>query len=212
MQKAFTYFIVFLFVLITTQTLEAQWRRTMKWRAVISTGFSYPFTDGFVKGSYAQPVNFPTINLGIQRMFKREYGLRLDYGFNRFANGEESAKFKINYSRINAQFVYDPTPLLTFIPERIAIPLHAGPGISFARPLDNIQDRDQTFANVMAGMEIHYAINQRVSVFGDFSYIWGLTSLDDYDPPLSGLGAFNGSLFTVTVGLSISLSGCQFCD
>jgi hypothetical protein len=211
MQKAFVIFMVLLAFLLGISPLQAQWRRTMRWKAVFAAGISYPFTDGFVPGSYAQPVNFPTVNLGIQRMFRREYGVRLDYGFNRFANGEDSAEFKINYSRINAQFVYDPTNLIGFLPERIAIPLHAGPGISFARPLGNIQDRDQTYANLMAGIEVHYAINQRLSVFTDFSYIWGLTSLDDYNPPLSGLGAFNGSLFTITVGLSISLSGCQFC-
>jgi hypothetical protein len=212
MQKAFSNYIILLLVLCSTASIEAQWRQTMKWKAVIATGISYPFTDGFVQGSFAQPVNFPTVNLGIQRMFKQEYGARLDYGFNRFASAKESAEFKINYTRFNLQFVYDPTQLLRFLPKRTAIALHGGPGISFAKPLGGIVDRNQTFANLLGGFELHYAINQRLNVFGDFSYIWGLTSLDDYEPPLSGLGAFNGSLFTVTVGLSISLSGCQYCD
>lgn len=212
MQKAFANFIVLSSILLMVQTSQAQWRQSMKWKASVATGISYPFTDGFVKGSFAQSVNFPTVNLGIQRMFKRQYGARFDYGFNRFANDEDSAEFKINYSRFNIQFVFDPTPVFNFIPQRIAFVLHAGPGISFARPLGGIADRNQTYANLLGGGELHYAINQRLSVFGDFSYIWGLTSLDDYNPPISGLGAFNGSLFTITVGLSISLSGCQFCD
>jgi hypothetical protein len=42
--------------------------------------------------------------------------------------------------------------------------------------------------------------------------VYGLTSLEDYDPVLSGLGAFNGSVFNLTFGLAVSLSGCQFCD
>lgn len=212
MQKAFLKFILLFSVLMMTSSTQAQWKQTMKWKAIVSLGISYPFTDGFVKGSFAQPVNFPSVNLGIQRMFKQEYGLRLDYGFNRFANDKESAEFKINYTRFNLQFVYDPTKFLDFLPERIAIPLHAGPGVSISKPLGGITGRNQTYANLLGGIELHYALNQRLSVFGDFSYIWGLTSLEDYNPPLSGLGAFNGSLFTITVGLSISLSGCQFCD
>lgn len=212
MQKAFANFIFALFLLLTVQATQAQWRQTMKWKAIIATGISYPFTDGFVQGSFAQPVNFPTVNIGIQHMFRQDMGARVDYGFNRFANGKESAEFKINYSRFNLQFVYDPTMHLKFLPQRTAVALHAGPGISLSKPLGGISDRNQTFANVLGGFELHYAINQRLSVFGDFSYIWGLTSLENYNPPLSGLGAFNGSLFTITVGLSISLSGCQYCD
>ena len=84
MQKAFLKFILLFSVLMMTSSTQAQWKQTMKWKAIVSLGISYPFTDGFVKGSFAQPVNFPSVNLGIQRMFKQEYGLRLDYGFNIF--------------------------------------------------------------------------------------------------------------------------------
>lgn len=212
MQKAFSKFLLILTLLVVTTNVSAQWKQTMKWKGIMALGISYPFTDGFVQGSYAQPVNFPTLTLGVQRMFKEQYGARADYSFNRFANADASAEFKINYTRFNVQFVYDPTSYLNFMPQRLAIVLHAGPGISFSKPLNGIMGRNQTYANLLGGLELHYFITQRLSVFGDFSYIWGLTSLEDYNPPLSGLGAFNGSLFTITVGLSISLSGCKYCD
>ena len=191
---------------------NAQFKQTTKWKALIALGVNYPTTDGFVEGTYAQPVNFPTVNLGIQHMFKRTYGVKLDYGFNRFKNDEGSPEFKINYSRINAQFVFDPTEYLGFIPMRMRTVLHAGPGFSFTSPLGNLGDNKQSYLNVLGGMEIHYAINEKVSVYTDVAYIYGLTSLEDYDPVLSGLGAFNGSVFNITFGLAVSLSGCQFCD
>jgi hypothetical protein len=191
---------------------NAQFKQTTKWKALIALGVNYPTTDGFVEGTYAQPVNFPTVNLGIQHMFKRTYGVKLDYGFNRFKNDEGSPEFKINYSRINAQFVFDPTEYLGFIPMRMRTILHAGPGFSFTSPLGNLGDNKQSYLNVLGGMEIHYAINEKVSVYTDVAYIYGLTSLEDYDPVLSGLGAFNGSVFNITFGLAVSLSGCQFCD
>lgn len=212
MQQAFSKYVYLLLLVLFSVQLHGQWRQTMQWKAIFSAGINYPFTDGFVKGSYAQPINFPTVNLGVQRMFTQYYGVRLDYGFNRFSNGEESAEFKINYSRVNPQFVFNPTGYLKFMPNRLGIELHAGPGISFSKPLGNISDRNQTYMNVLGGFELHYALTRRLSVFGDFSYIYGVTKLDAYDPPLSGLGAFNGSLINITFGVAISLSGCQYCD
>jgi hypothetical protein len=212
MQQTFGKFLILLLTVLSLSKVHGQWRQTMQWKAIISTGISYPFTDGFVKGSYAQPINFPTVNLGLQRMFTQYYGVRLDYGFNRFASDKESAEFKINYSRVNPQFVFNPTGYLKFLPNRLGVELHAGPGVSFSKPLRNISDRNQTYLNFLGGAEIHYYLTRRLSVFTDFSYIYGFTKLDDYNPPLSGLGAFNGSLINITVGLAISLSGCQYCD
>ena len=123
-----------------------------------------------------------------------------------------SPEVKINYSRINAQFVFDPTDYVGFLPTRIRTVLHAGPGFSFAKPLGGLGDNKQSYLNLLGGLEIHYAIAEKVSVYADIAYIYGLTSLDDYDPVLSGLGAFNGNVFNVTFGVAVSLSGCQFCD
>lgn len=199
-------------VLICSSSANAQFKQTSKWKALIALGFNYPTTDGFVTGTFAQSINFPTVNLGIQHMFKKEYGVKLDYGFNRFKNGDGSPEFKVNYSRINAQFVFDPTDYLGFVPRRMRTILHAGPGISFVKPLGDLSDNEQSFANLLGGLELHYAINEKVSIYTDVAYIYGLTSLEEYNPPLDGLGAFNGSVFNITLGLAISLSGCQYCD
>ncbi|MDB9720863.1 cell envelope biogenesis protein OmpA [Winogradskyella sp.] len=189
-----------------------QFRETTKWKALFAVGLNYPTTDGFVKGTYAQPVNFPTVNIGIQHMLKRQYGVKLDFGFNRFKNDSDAPEFKINYTRINAQFVYDPTDFLKFLPSRLRTVLHAGPGVSFVKPLGNLGDNKQTFLNLNTGLELHYAINEKLSLYTDIAYLYGVTSLDDYNPVISGLGAFNGSVFNLTFGLAVSLSGCQYCD
>lgn len=200
-------------ILCLSLQVNAQFTKaTSKWKALFAVGFNYPTTDGFVDGVYAQSVNFPTVNIGVQHMFKRTYGVKLDYGFNRFKNDDASPEFKINYSRINAQFVFDPTEYLGFLPPRFRTILHAGPGLSFAKPLGNLDDNKQSYLNLLGGLELHYAINEKVSVYTDVAYIYGVTSLDDYDPAINGLGAFNGSVFNVTFGIAVSLSGCQYCD
>ena len=95
---------------------------------------------------------------------------------------------------------------------RLQTVLHAGPGLAFVKPLGNLGENKQSFLNFNTGLEIHYAINKKVSVYTDIAYLYGFTSLDDYNPTLDGLGAFNGSVFNVTFGLAVSLSGCQYCD
>jgi len=205
------YLFVFIVVFMTLNS-NAQFKDTSKWKALFALGLNYPTTDGFIKGAYAKPMNFPSVNLGIQRMFKRTYGLKLDYGFNRFKNDEGSLEFKINYSRVNVQFVFDPSEYIGFLPARTRTILHAGPGLAFVKPLGNLGDNKQTYLNLNMGLELHYALNEKVSVYTDIAYLYGVTSLDNYDPVLSGLGAFNGSVFNLTFGLAVSLSGCQFCD
>ena len=182
------------------------------WKAQISLGVNAPSTSGFTDIAGANSLNFPTVNLGVQRMFSKVFGAKLDYGFNRFSNDDNSPEFKINYSRINAQLVYNPSQSLVFLPEPIQTVLHAGPGFSFVKPLGTLGDNKQSYLNFNLGLEVHYSINRKVSLYTDVSYIYGFTSLDDYNPQLSGLGAFNGNVFNLTFGISISLSGCYYCE
>ncbi len=212
MQQYLKQYLFFFIVVFMTLNSNAQFKDKSKWKALFAVGVNYPTTNGFVKGANANAINFPTVNLGIQHMLKSQYGVRLDYGFNRFKNDKDSPEFKINYSRINAQFVFNPKEYIGFLPDRLSPMAHAGPGIAIVKPLGNLGDNKQTYLNLNLGLEVHYAINEKVAVYTDLSYLYGVTSLDKYDPVLSGLGAFNGSVFNLTFGLSVSLSDCQFCD
>ena len=205
------YFMLVVFFCISSPTLLCQ-SETSKWKAQISFGFNYPDIDGFVPGFEAKSVNFPTINLGIQHMFKENFGVKLDYGFNRFSNAEDSAEFKTNYARLNAQFVYDANNDFRFLPTSFGLVAHAGPGLSFIKPLGNYGANEHSFLNAMAGLELHYSIARTVSVYTDMSYIVGFTGKKTYDPISEGYGTFHNNLFNLTLGLSVSLSGCQYCD
>ncbi len=205
-------YLLLLSVFFITHHGHAQFKDTSKWKALFALGINSPSANGLVEGTEAQSLNFPTVNLGVQHMFKKQFGVKLDYGFNRFKLNDISPEVKINYSRINAQFVFDPTDYISFLPNRIRTVLHVGPGYSFVKPLGSLGDNKQSYLNLLGGLEVHYALAEKVSIYVDVAYIYGLTSLDDYDPVLSGLGAFNGNVFNITIGLAVSLSGCQFCD
>ena len=182
---------------------------TQKLKAQFAVGVNMPSSNGFVENFSANSINFPTINLGLQYMFKTQWGAKLDYGYNRFSNDDESPEFKTNYSRVNVQLVYDPTPVTNFLPDRVAMVAHAGPGMSFIKPLGDYPENDTSFFNVMAGIEFHYDMTDRFSLYTDVSYILGFG--EDFDPITDGYGSFNGDLITITFGVSVSLSGCRTC-
>ena len=177
-------------------------------KAQFALGINSPSSNGFVEGFESNSVNFPTINLGIQYMFAPKMGAKLDLGYNRFSNTSNSAEFKTNYTRINGQFVYDLSGVLSFL-NRIGAFVHAGPGISIVKPLGNYGDNKTTYLNGMGGLEFHYGVSDKLSVFIDTSYILGFG--EEFNPQQSGFGSFNGNLLTVTIGASISLSGCYYC-
>ncbi|MGJ8591043.1 MAG: cell envelope biogenesis protein OmpA [Aquaticitalea sp.] len=178
-------------------------------KAQVAIGVNSPSQSGFVTPFEAKPINFPTVNLGVQYMFKEQMGAKFDFGFNRFSNSDDSPEFKNNYTRLNIQFVYDATPL-NFLPPRVGLVGHVGPGYTFLKPLGNYSNNNLSFLNLMGGIEIHYGLSDTMSVFTDISYIYGLGK--DFDPVTDGLGSFNGDLATITFGVSFSLSGCYYCD
>ena len=202
----------FLVALIAFQWLNAQRIDNNTWKAQIALGINSPSKVGFINTAPAQSLNFPTVNLGIQHMFSKTIGAKLDYGFNRFRSESNNPEFKVNYSRINAQFVYNFKPMLTFLPEPMALVAHTGPGLSTAKPLGTLGDNKQSYFNWNAGIELHYAINRKVALYADLSYIYGFSNLENYNPESNGLGAFNGSVINLTFGASIALSGCRYCD
>ncbi|MFB9051637.1 outer membrane beta-barrel protein [Formosa undariae] len=180
-------------------------------RLEFGVGGNHVLDNGFAETYTANEFNLPSITLGAQYMFTDKLGVKLDLGFSRFKGVND--EFKINYTRINGQGIYDYTHILNFDDRSdFKFQVHAGPGFTFVRPLEGIKDVDQSYFNFMLGTEIHYALSSATSIFFDASYIHGFTKPDTYTPAINGLGAFNGSMFTFTIGVSLSLSGCYFCN
>jgi len=179
-------------------------------KAQFALGVNSPSVNGFVDDFEAKLINFPSINLGVQYMFKRQLGAKLDFGFNRFSNLNNTPEFKVNYTRLNVQLVYDASRIFSFLPQRVGSFIHVGPGFSTIKPLGNYTQNDTSFLNAMAGMEFHYGVSDKLSVYLDASYILGFGK--DFNPVSDGFGSFNGNILTITIGAAISLSGCQYCD
>ncbi|GAA3597137.1 hypothetical protein GCM10022396_13100 [Flavivirga amylovorans] len=182
---------------------------TSTFKAQLALGLNSPSQNGFVSGFEGKTFNFPTVNLGIQYLFRPIFGAKLDYSFNRISNKNNTQEFKLNYSRINLQAVYNANRLFN-LPQNKGLFLHAGPGLSTVKPLGNFTQNKTSFVNAMAGIELHFGISDDLSIYTDISYIHGFAK--DFAPISEGFGAFNGNLLTLTIGASISLSGCYYCE
>lgn len=196
-----------LFTMVFFASAEAQTDKSIL-KAQIAVGLNRPSASGFISGFEAKPINFPTINLGLQYQFSPRLGTKFDLCFNRFSNKENTPDFKVNATRLNLQLVYDATQV--FNQNRLGLFLHAGPGITMIKPLGNFPENKTSYFNIMGGAEFHYGLSDTMSAFLDASYIAGFAK--DFDPITSGYGSFNGDLTTVSIGLSFSLSGCYFCE
>ncbi len=184
---------------------------TSKWKLQLAIGVNNPIDNGKNDGYYPKDINFPSINLGVQHMFTNTLGAKLDLGYSRSSNANGSKPFKLNYTRVNPQIVYSFYELLTFLPPRLLVVGHAGPGISITKPLNNFIDNKYTYLNALGGLEFHYGISRQFSVFTDVSYAYSFSNKEKYNVNVDGF-SFNGDLFCVTFGISVSLSGCYFCN
>ncbi|MGK0430557.1 MAG: hypothetical protein ACJARX_002235, partial [Psychroserpens sp.] len=52
-------------------------KATNEIKAQIALGLNSPAQSGFVEQFQGKSINFPTVNLGVQYMFKRQYGAKL---------------------------------------------------------------------------------------------------------------------------------------
>lgn len=208
-----------LFVLtFLTSSLTFGQLKVEKWKLQVALGVNNPI-DNDDPAFYSQYVNFPSINLGVQRMFYRNWGAKLDLGYNRSSNGGGSEPFKLNYTRINAQAVYDFKDVFTFLPDPIGIVGHAGPGVSITKPMVdnnaninyNYANLSATYLNMLAGVEVHYRLSKTLSVFVDGSYALALSSKNKSDVNSKGQFSFNGDLIYASIGVSISLDTCNYC-
>lgn len=199
-----------LFLALMVSSLSMAQKDVEKWKLQLAIGINNPIDRGQDDGYYSKYVNFPTVNLGVQHMFSRNLGAKLDLGYNRASSETGSIPYKMNYTRINVQAVYDFKDLFTFLPPPIGVVAHAGPGVSMTKPLGSYANNTYSYVNVLGGLEVHYRLSESVSIFADGGYAYSLSGKDKYDVATDGF-SFNGDLMYVAFGVSISLSGCHYC-
>lgn len=195
--------------IIITTTAFAQ-TQPSKLKGLLQFGVNMPEQIGFVEEYEGKEVNFPSIILGLEAMFNKQMGVRVDLGHNRISNVKDTPEFKLNYTRINAQLTYDFTSIIPIMPRRLGMVGHVGPGYTMIRPLAQLRENKNGYLNAMGGLEIHFGLSKTASVFVDGSYIYGFSK--KFDPVTAGYGSYNSNLTVVSLGIAVSISGCYYCN
>ncbi|MBT8258425.1 MAG: porin family protein, partial [Bacteroidia bacterium] len=92
---------------------------TNQWKFQFALGVNSPIDNMESDGFEFKSINFPSINLGLQHMLTPEWGAKLDFSYTRSGHDDNSPEFKLNYTRINLQAVYDFNGAMNFLPRRM---------------------------------------------------------------------------------------------
>lgn len=177
-----------------------------KWSVELSGGINKPQRP-FTPGYYTEILSPYTADFGVRYMFNNKFGLKTDFGFNNFTNGDGSAKFDSQYYRVNLQAVANLGRIMNFETwtKSIGLLAHGGFGLSFLERKEPSYVKDR-MGNFMIGLTGQIKLSERVALTGDFSAITNAKQSVSFDGETpNDIRGFNGSLFTGTVGLTIYL-------
>ena len=200
-----------LLMLITTFNFAFAQSETEVFRLQIGLGVNSPLGADIAPQFDAKIVNIPSVQFGLRYVFKRNLGAKLDIHYNRFSSTGTDRAFKLNYTRVNLEGVYNVSDKLKFLSTRSRIMVHLGPGLSMSKPLGIYSAHSATFLNLNAGVAYEFALSKRVSLFSDLNYTHSFASENAYDVIIDGY-SFNGAMIQVSVGISMALSGCKYCE
>ncbi|MEZ7506819.1 OmpA family protein [Flavobacterium sp. Arc2] len=177
-----------------------------KWSVELAGGLNKPMrpmTAGYrtaVASSYVA-------DLGARYMFNNKFGLKADFGYNSFKEGEDSRSFDSKYYRVDLQGVANLGRIMNFETWTNTIGLlgHAGFGLSFLENENPTYKKDR-MGNFMAGVTGQIKLSDRVALTGDFTTILNAKQQLAFDAASTvGSRGFGGVLFNGTVGVTVYL-------
>jgi OOP family OmpA-OmpF porin len=176
-----------------------------KWSVELSGGLNKPMRP--MSAGYRTAVTSVYVaDLGVRYMFNNKFGLKADFGYNSFKEGENSVGFDSKYYRANLQAVANLGRIMSFETWTNTIGLlgHAGVGLGFGES-DNFGGTDR-MGNFIAGVTGQIKLSNRLALTGDFTTILNAKQNRTFDgASVAGTPGFGGVLFNGTVGLTVYL-------
>ncbi|WP_339882277.1 OmpA family protein [Polaribacter vadi] len=147
-------------------------------------------------------------HIGYRYMFNEKFGLRLDLGYNSFTANEDSQPFTSNYYRASLEGVVNLGSVLKFRTwtNRFNLLAHGGVGAASLNITDPVDNGGDVMFAMNFGITPQFKLNNRFSLFLDFSSIIHFYQEDNFDGgPNSATRESNISLFNTSIGLNIAL-------
>lgn len=176
-----------------------------KWSVELAGGLNKPMRP-LTAGYRTAVASAYVADLGVRYMFNNKFGLKADFGYNSFKEGENSVGFDSKYYRANLQAVANLGRIMSFETWTNTIGLlgHAGVGLGFGES-ENVTGTDR-MGNFMAGLTGQIKLTDRVALTGDFTTILNAKQNRTFDgASVAGTPGFGGVLFNGTVGLTVYL-------
>jgi OOP family OmpA-OmpF porin len=176
-----------------------------KWSVELAGGLNKPMRP--MTAGYRTAVTSAYVaDLGVRYMFNNKFGLKADFGYNSFKEGENSIGFDSKYYRADLQAVANLGRIMSFETWTNTLGLlgHAGFGLGFGES-DNFSGTDR-MGNFIAGVTGQIKLSNRIALTGDFTTILNAKQNRTFDGASTiGSPGFGGVLFNGTVGLTVYL-------
>lgn len=171
----------------------------------LTTGVHVPLAPG--QGiSRKKYIAFKQFDLAGRYMFTEKIGLKGHYGFNRFANPDDT-KMGVTFHRVAVEGVLNVGKLLNVnyrLRERLGLLFHTGVGVTFARP-EATRGTDH-MGNFLVGLTGQIKLNESFTLLGDMTYIRNMKQHYAYNgQPLVPFDATPGAFVNVSVGIMYNL-------
>lgn len=188
-------------------TATAQDKPYNKWSIDLNAGITKP-TNPFTSGYYTKDFNFIHADGGVRYMFNNKFGLKADFGFDKFENDDNSKTFETKYYRTSLQGVVNLGRVLSFEEwtKVLNLQAHAGAGYSWMTS-DNFSNKDE-MAHFLFGLTGQVKLSSRVALNADFTMINNIGQSKAWDGASNeSRRGFDGTMYNATLGLSIYLGG-----
>lgn len=177
-----------------------------RWSVELNGGVNNPIRT-MSPGYVTSTLNLFHADLGVRYMFDPKFGLKLDFGYDKFQERDDTAPFESTYLRTSLQGVINMGRALNFEnwTKTLSLLVHGGVGVSQLTSKDGFDDEDY-MGNGILGLTGQIKLSNRAVLTGDLTGIINGRQNYNFDGmSVTRTGAFDGGILNASVGLTFYL-------
>ena len=191
---------------INAQETEEKESGFDKWSIELNGGVNKP-TRTMSSGYYTKTFNLFHADLGVRYMFNPKFGVKLDFGYDKFEDGNSSAPFESTYLRTSLQGVVNIGRVLNFETwtNTFGLLAHGGFGASQLTSKNGFEGEDY-MGNGILGLTGQIKLSNNVVLTGDITGIANGKQQHNFDGMSQvNTSAIDGIVMNASVGLTFYL-------
>ncbi|GEC70621.1 OmpA-OmpF porin, OOP family [Flavobacterium flevense] len=178
-----------------------------KWSIELNGGVNKPLR-AMTPGYSTATLNPFHADLGVRYMFNPKFGLKLDFGYDKFQERDDTAPFDSRMIRTSLQGVINLGRTLNFETwtNTIGLLAHGGFGVSQLSAKDNGFDGEDYMGHGILGLTGQIKLSNSVALTGDLSgLVYGRQNYNFDGMGAASTGALDGVTLNASVGLTFYL-------